>query len=164
MKATFWGGLCAGVFLLTSASAQVLKPLQPIRTASGVVAGKVLVSGVKAWLGVPFAKPPVNDLRWMPPQPIAWQGVWNADRKMPECMQVLRPHDINHYFGEEATGEDCLYLNVWAPPRATASSKLPVIVFYYGGGGTIGSAGSGMYDGEAMAKKGAIFVTIAYRL
>lgn len=164
MKATLWGGLCAGVLLLTSASAQILKPLPPIRTASGIVAGKVLASGVKAWLGVPFAKPPVNDLRWMPPQPIAWQGVWNADRKMPECMQVLRPHDINHYFGEEATGEDCLYLNVWAPPRATASSKLPVIVFYYGGGGTIGSAGSGMYDGEAMAKKGAIFVTIAYRL
>lgn len=162
-RAIFGAGLCA-MALLHAVSAQVLKPLAPVHTGSGIVAGKTLASGVKAWLGVPFAKPPINDLRWQPPQPIAWQGVWNADRKMPECMQVLRPHDINHYFGEEATGEDCLYLNVWAPPKATASSKLPVIIFYYGGGGTIGSAGSGMYDGEAMAKKGAIFVTIAYRL
>ena len=79
-------------------------------------------------------------------------------------MQVLRPHNINNYFGEEATSEDCLYLNVWAPHGASAGAKLPVIVFIYGGGGTIGSAASGLYDGENMAKKGVIFVTIAYRV
>jgi para-nitrobenzyl esterase len=139
-------------------------PVAPIRTDEGMVAGKVMPPGVKAWLGVPFAQPPVNDLRWKPPQPISWKGVWNTDRKMPECMQVLRPHNINNYFGEEATSEDCLYLNVWAPPNSTASSKLPVVVFIYGGGGTIGSAGSGMYDGAAMAKKGVVFVTIGYRV
>ena len=71
---------------------------------------------------------------------------------------------MNHYFGEEATSEDCLYLNVWAPPGSKTSDKLPVIVFIYGGGGTIGSAGSPMYDGENMAKKGVVFVTIAYRV
>lgn len=139
-------------------------PIAPIRTEGGLVAGKVLASGVRAWFGVPFAKPPINDLRWQPPQPISWKGVWTADRKMPECMQVLRPHNINHYFGEEATSEDCLYLNIWAPPGSNPSDKLPVIVFIYGGGNTIGSASSPMYDGENMAKKGVVFVTIAYRL
>ncbi len=145
-------------------AAQVEKPIAPIQTDEGLVAGKILPSGVKAWLGVPFAQPPINNLRWKPPQPITWKGVWNADRKMQECMQVLRPHNINHYFGEESTGEDCLYLNVWGPANATASSKLPVIVFIYGGGGTIGSASSGLYDGENLAKKGVIYVTMNYRL
>ncbi len=139
-------------------------PIAPTQTQGGLVAGKVLDSGVRAWFGVPFAKPPINNLRWQPPQPISWKGLWTADRKMPECMQVLRPHNMNHYFGEEATSEDCLYLNIWAPPGSKASDKLPVIVFIYGGGGTIGSAGSAMYDGENMAKKGVVFVTIAYRL
>ena len=145
--------------------AQIVEtPIAPLQTEGGMVAGKVLPSGVRAWFGVPFAKPPINTLRWQPPQPMHWNGVWNADRKMPECMQVLRPHNMNHYFGEEATSEDCLYLNVWAPPGSKASDHLPVIVFIYGGGGTIGSASSPMYDGENMAKKGVVFVTIAYRV
>ncbi len=146
------------------ARAQVLTPLAPVQTAGGTLSGKVLASGVKAWLGVPFAKPPLYDLRWAPPQPTKWTGTWNADRKMAECMQVLRPHDINHYFGEEATSEDCLYLNIWAPPASKPADKRPVIVFFYGGGSTIGSAGSPMYDGEALAKKGVVYVTIGYRL
>jgi para-nitrobenzyl esterase len=147
------------------AIAQVDNSIAPITTSEGTVAGKVLPSGVKAWFGIPFAKPPVNDLRWQPPQPIHWNGVWNADRKMPECIQVLRPHNINHYFGEEATGEDCLYLNVWAPQSARQGSNLPVIVFIYGGGGTIGSSGIALYGGEEVAKNGkAIFVNLNYRV
>ena len=67
---------------------------------------------------------------------------------MPECPQVLRAHDINHYYGEEASSEDCLYLNVWAPAGSGATSKLPVIVYIYGGGFTIGSAGIPTYGGE----------------
>jgi para-nitrobenzyl esterase len=157
--------LLVALFAASSDEAQITStPIAPIRTNEGRVAGKVLASGVRAWLGVPFAKPPINDLRWRPPQPISWEGVWTADRKMPECMQVLRPHNINNYFGEEATSEDCLYLNVWAPPGSKAGQKLPVIVFIYGGGGTIGSAGSPMYDGENLAKKGVVFVTMGYRL
>ncbi len=144
--------------------AQVVTPIAPIQTGSGAVAGKVLDSGVKAWLGIPFAEPPVQDLRWKPPQPIHWQGVWNADRKMPECIQVLRPHNINHYFGEEPTSENCLYMNIWAPGNSNANSKLPVIVFIYGGGSTIGSAGIDLYGGETMAKRGAVFVNFNYRL
>jgi len=136
----------------------------PVATTGGPLAGTLLPSGVKAYLGVPFAKPPVGELRWRPPQPYRWSGTWNADRKGPECIQVLRPHDINHYFGEEPTGEDCLYLNIWVPPDANAGEHRPVIVFIYGGGGTIGSSGMANYDGEAMARRGAIFVNFNYRV
>ena len=106
----------------------------------------------------------MRDLRWKAPQPIAWEGVYNADRTMPECIQILRPHDINHYFGEEATSEDCLYLNVWAPATATPTSRLPVIVFIYGGGSTVGSSGMALYGGEEVARRGAVFVNFNYRL
>src|SRR5579884_1840225 len=73
-------------------------PGDPVTIESGQVEGKVLPSGVKAYFGIPFAAPPVGDLRWREPQPVKpWKGVYHADRKMPECIQVLRPHNINHY-------------------------------------------------------------------
>lgn len=156
-----------GVAVLVAVGAGACGPSTPptlVQTDSGPVAGRLLDSGVKAWFGIPFAKPPVGDLRWKEPQPITWKGIYNADRKMPECIQVLRPHNINHYFGEEATGEDCLYLNVWAPSDATPASRLPVIVFIYGGGGTIGSSGMANYGGEEVARRGAVFVNFNYRL
>ena len=164
----FCAATAAAGLLLTSGplAAAPMTPIPggPIRTESGLVAGTLLPSGVRVYLGVPYAKPPTQDLRWKPPQPIRWQGVWNADRKGPECIQVLRPHDINHYFGEEASGEDCLYLNLWAPRAAKAGAKLPVVVFLYGGGGTVGSSGMANYDGENVAKRGAIYVNLNYRL
>jgi para-nitrobenzyl esterase len=149
---------------VASAGPMVAVQGDPVATASGKVAGTRQASGVKAYLGVPYAKPPTQDLRWRAPQPIRWDGVWNADRKGAECIQVLRPHDINHYFGEEATGEDCLYLNIWAPADAKPADKLPVVVFIYGGGGTIGSSGMANYDGEHVAKRGAIYVNFNYRV
>ncbi len=156
------GGLLAPVF------AQIVEkpvPGDPVVVDSGQVAGKILPSGVKAYFGVPFAAPPVRENRWREPQPVkAWKGVYNADRKMPECIQVLRAHNINHYFGEEPTSEDCLYLNIWAPATARANANLPVIVFIYGGGSTIGSSGMAIYGGEGVAKRGAIFVNFNYRL
>jgi para-nitrobenzyl esterase len=136
----------------------------PVRISSGLLAGTRLSSGVRAYLGVPYAKAPVRELRWQAPQPIRWEGVWNADRTGPECIQVLRQHDINHYFGEEPSAEDCLYLNLWTPAHAKAGAKLPVIVFIYGGGGTIGSAGMAHYDGENVAKHGAVYVNFNYRV
>lgn len=140
-------------------------PGDPIALDTGMAAGKILPSGVKAYLGVPFAAPPVRENRWREPQPAtAWKGVYNADRKMPECIQVLRAHNINHYFGEEATSEDCLYLNLWAPAMAKPGANLPVIVFIYGGGNTIGSSGMAVYGGEGVAKRGAIFVNFNYRV
>lgn len=163
-------GAAAGALLLGSAAASawaagmIAIPGDPVATQGGPVAGTRLDSGVKAYLGIPFAKPPVQDLRWKPPEPIRWRGVWNADRRGPECMQVLRPHNINHYFGEEPTSEDCLYLNLWTPPAAKAGAKLPVVVFIYGGGNTIGSSGMANYDGEAVARRGAVFVNFNYRV
>jgi para-nitrobenzyl esterase len=160
----------AAVTIVALAGSQFLqampveKTVATVQTSSGTVAGMTLPSGVKAWYGVPFAAPPTGALRWQPPKPRNWKGVWNADRKMPECMQVLRPHEINHYFGEEATSEDCLYLNIWAPSTASARSKLPVIVFIYGGGFTIGSSGSALYAGESVAKRNAVFVNFNYRV
>lgn len=157
----------AGAVALTAVAQIVETPVpgDPVTIDSGKVAGKVLPSGVKAYLGVPFAAAPVRELRWKEPQPVkAWKGVYHADRTMPECIQVLRPHNINHYFGEEATSEDCLYLNLWAPAAAHEGAGLPVIVFIYGGGNTIGSSGIPMYGGDVMAQRGAVFVNFNYRV
>jgi para-nitrobenzyl esterase len=158
--------LAVAVLVVVGLQGCAWRSAQPtlIQTDSGTVAGKALDSGVRAWLGIPFAQPPVRDLRWKEAQDITWKGVYNADRKMPACIQVLRPHNINHYFGEEPTGEDCLYLNVWAPSDAGPDSRLPVIVFIYGGGGTIGSSGMANYDGEQVARRGAVFVNFNYRV
>ena len=137
----------------------------PVAVESGNLAGTALSSGVRAYLGVPFAAPPVRELRWRPPQPVtAWQGVYHADRTAPECIQTLRAHDINHYFGEEATSEDCLYLNIWAPPLDARAPPAPVVVWIYGGGFTIGSASMANYSGEHLAAKGVVYVSLAYRV
>jgi para-nitrobenzyl esterase len=135
----------------------------PIATSSGAIAGTLIDDGVRAYLGIPYAAPPVGDLRWATPRPVTWQGVRNADRTGPECIQVLRPHGINHYFGEEATSEDCLTMNIWAPD-AKPAAKLPVVVFIYGGGFTIGSSGMPNYGGAAVAQRGALFVNFNYRV
>ncbi|MGA9847100.1 MAG: carboxylesterase family protein, partial [Roseiarcus sp.] len=106
------GLAAAGPFAATAQEQPI--PGDPVVVDGGALAGTLLDSGVRAYFGVPFAAPPVGDLRWREPQPVApWKGVYHADRKAPECIQVLRRHDINHYFGEEATSEDCLYLNLW---------------------------------------------------
>lgn len=136
---------------------------QVVRTEAGEVGGMTLPSGVEAWLGVPFAAPPVRELRWQPPQPLApWQGTWQATRPAPQCLQPLRSPRQNHYFGVEATSEDCLYLNIWAPPGKR--EKLPVVVFIYGGGFNIGSASMANYSGEGLARDGVIRVNLAYRV
>jgi para-nitrobenzyl esterase len=156
--------IAGGMIAPTAKGQTVEKRVAPIETTGGLLAGEVLPSGVKAWLGIPYAKPPVDELRWQPPRLMHWHGIWDAERKMPECIQVLRPHDINNYFGEEATGENCLYMNIWAPADSHAGSNLPVIVFIYGGGFTIGSSGMALYEGQQVAKHGAVFVNFNYRL
>lgn len=156
------GALAFG--LAGQAAAQVVEtPAGPVAIDSGRVAGKVLPAGVAAWLGIPFAAPPVRENRWRPPQPVApWSGVWNADRFAPECIQGLRSSRANHYFGEEPTSEDCLYLNVWAPPQG--GEKRPVVVWIYGGGFGVGSSGMANYAGENLAKKGVVYVSLNYRV
>lgn len=145
----------------------VAKPIpnDPVTIESGAIAGKLLPSGVRAYFGVPYAAPPVVDLRWREPQPVlAWQGTYHADRFAPQCIQILRPSNINHYFGHEATSEDCLYLNIWAPSASETTAKSPVIVWIHGGGFTIGSPSMANYGGENLARKGVVYVSIAYRL
>jgi len=140
-------------------------PGDPVRIDSGLVAGKRLPSGVRAYFGVPFAAPPVRELRWREPQPAPpWRGVLDADQPAPECVQMLRAHDINTYFGEEATSEDCLYLNIWAPADESKGTLRPVVVWIYGGGFSIGSASMPNYSGETLATKGVVYVAIAYRV
>jgi para-nitrobenzyl esterase len=150
------------------AQAQIVEapvPGDPVSIDSGNLSGKLLASGVRAYWGVPFAAPPTGELRWREPQPREpWKGVYNADRFAPECIQILRPHNINHYFGEEATSEDCLYLNIWAPPTVPRGTKAPVILWLYGGGLSIGSANMPNYGGENLAKKGVVYVTAGYRV
>lgn len=155
----------AGDTIPSAGGLAAMQPIasDPVATTSGAIAGTGVDGNVRAYLGIPYAAPPVGDLRWAAPRPVTWQGVRNADRTGPECIQVLRPHGINHYFGEEATSEDCLYMNIWAP-EAKPAAKLPVVVFIYGGGFTIGSSGMPNYGGAAVAKRGAVFVNFNYRV
>ena len=109
--------------------------------------------------GVPFAAPPVGDLRWREPRPPKpWRGVRKANTFAPACMQtgVSIPGET-----PPKTSEDCLYLNIWTPARAR---NLPVIVWIYGGGYSNGSASMPLYWGDRLARRGAVVVTIAYRL
>ncbi len=136
----------------------------PIRIDGGMIDGKPLSNGVEGWFGVPFAAPPLRDLRWRAPQPVKpWLGVLHADRFAPMCLQSMRTRTMNHYFGNEAISEDCLYLNVWAPADA-AGKKLPVVVWIYGGGFSVGSASMANYSGEGLARDGVVRVNLAYRV
>jgi para-nitrobenzyl esterase len=151
-------------WLLAAALLAIAPPVlgKPIKVDGGLIEGITLPSGISAWLGVPFAAPPLRDLRWKPPHPVLpWQGVLHADRFAPECLQPLRGSLQNHYFGNEPTSEDCLALNIWAPAKA---AKAPVIVWIYGGGFSVGSAAMANYSGEPLARDGVVRVNIAYRV
>lgn len=139
---------------------------QTVKVEGGMIEGKVLDSGVNAFLGVPFAAPPLRDLRWRPPQPVApWKGTFHADRFAPMCLQPMRGSSINHYFGHEAISEDCLYLNVWGPAEPAPPGKpYPVMVWIYGGAFNVGSASMPNYSGEFLAKQGVIYVALSYRV
>ncbi|RYI01472.1 MAG: carboxylesterase, partial [Acetobacteraceae bacterium] len=150
-----------------AASAGVMNPIasDPITIDSGKVAGTQLDSGIRAYLGIPFAAPPVRELRWKAPQPVKpWSGVFNADTKPSHCYIPLRATTLNHYFGERPSSEDCLYVNVWVPPGTKPDAKLPVVIWIHGGGFQEGSINFDIYGGQAMAKKGVIYMGIAYRV
>jgi para-nitrobenzyl esterase len=120
---------------------------------------------VRVFRGVPFAAPPVGDLRWkapLPPPP--WKGTREAIEFSPVCWQSPYPDVARLYQSELAPrNEDCLYLNIWTPAK-TAADHLPVMVWIHGGAFTRGSGSSRSYDGEILARKGAVEVTINYRL
>lgn len=140
-------------------------PGDPIKIDSGLVSGTMADPAVKMYLGIPFAAPPVRENRWRAPQAAAhWKGVLTANRKPAECIQRLRNADTNQYYGEELSGEDCLYLNIWEPASVRKSSKLPVVVYIYGGAFFVGSASMPLYGGETIARKGVIYVAANYRV
>jgi len=111
--------------------------------------------GLTVYRGVPFAAPPVGDLRWRAPQPAAkWQGIRPAEKFAPQCIQSIPGI---------TTSEDCLYLNVWSPAKS-ASARVPVLVWIYGGGFSVGGTAVPTYSGEKLAQKGVVLVSIGYRL
>lgn len=131
-------------------------------TASGRLVGSS-EAGTTRYLGVPYARPPVGELRWRDPQPAeAWTSVRDATRFAPAC-----PQNGVSMSGEppSPTDEDCLYLNIWTPdPVGQDGQSWPVIVWVPGGGLTNGSTSIPLYDGAALARRGVVVVTIAYRL
>ena len=136
----------AFVFAATAALAD------PVKIDTGLLSG-VTVDGVESFKGIPFAAPPVGNLRWRAPQPAAkWDGVRAADKFGFACMQEVRmpPQTV---IPRDVMSEDCLTLNVWRP---VAAKKLPVMVWIYGGALVTGSSALPTYDGTAFAKGGAV--------
>jgi para-nitrobenzyl esterase len=119
-------------------------------------------TGIQTYFGVPFAKPPVGNLRWKAPQPLDnWTGVKETKKFSARPMQKLIWGDMNSR--SNGVSEDCLYLNIWTPAKRN-TKDLPVLLYYYGGGNLAGDGSEPRYDGEAMAKKGIVVVTCNYRL
>lgn len=119
-------------------------------------------SSLQFYLGVPFAKPPVGDLRWKAPQPLDnWTGVLKTNTFSPRPVQAVVFGDMNSR--SSGVSEDCLYLNIWTPAKRNTTG-LPVLVYFFGGGFVAGDASEPRYDGASMAKKGIVVVTVNYRL
>jgi len=133
-----------------------------LETANGTIEGiQDSLTGVKMYLGIPFAKPPVGELRWKAPQPMDnWQGVKETKKIGHRPVQINVWGDMD--YRSDTTSEDCLYLNVWT--TAKMNEKLPVLVYFYGGGCVCGDASEPRYDGASMAQKGIVAITVNYRL
>jgi para-nitrobenzyl esterase len=126
----------------------------PVMTDTGLVQGAAL-DGLTVYRGIPFAAPPVGDLRWRTPQPAAkWEGVRPAEKFGPDPYQGD---------GKGNVSEDCLYLNIWTPAKS-ATEKVPVLVWIYGGGFSFGSTSTPVHNGEHLARKGVVLVSLNYRV
>jgi para-nitrobenzyl esterase len=135
-----------------------------VKTKMGKVHGKAINAGkVRAWLGLPYAAPPVGDLRWKAPQPAAkWSGERDATKYAAHCAQNHVFDDM--VFQDDGAAEDCLYLNVYAPATAGKNSKLPVMFWIHGGGFSGGGSDEPRHNGDFLPLKGVVLVTINYRL
>lgn len=132
------------------------------KTVNGIVEGTTEASGVRSFKGIPFAAPPVGDLRWKEPQPVMnWTDVRQTKKFGPRAMQRAVFGDMG--FRSDGMSEDCLYLNVWTPAKSD-KERLPVLVYFYGGGFIAGDGSESRYDGESMARKGIVAITVNYRL
>ena len=142
-----------------------LAPDVPVTVAGGEIRGAAAARqpGIVAFKGVPYAAPPVGDLRWKPPQPVAaWDGVRDAAAPGPICMQTgpawVRAPDAGE---DDPESEDCLFLNVWAPRESR--EPRPVMVWIHGGGFFNGAGSLPIYDGTRIAEHGVVLVSINYR-
>jgi para-nitrobenzyl esterase len=170
MNAPGRAGLLAAASLLLCgvANAQLR---EPIRLDTGSIGNSTESSpGIRAFKGIPFASPPVGALRWREPQPVAkWDGVRDASKFGNVCIQpdgaTRGPRGMNIAVapGSPPQSEDCLYLNVWTGAQA-ATERRPVMVYFFGGAFSEGAGSIPLYDGDALAKKGAVVVTMNYRL
>ena len=155
------------LILFASCSAALAEPVSPrVELAPGVLEGKRLEQNgvaLHSFQGVPYAQPPVDELRWRPPQQAkAWKGVREARQFGPRCMQRPLYSDMD-FHRAEGMSEDCLYLNIWKPAGA-GDKKLPVLVYFYGGGFWAGDGSEPRYDGASLAARGLVTVTVNYRL
>jgi para-nitrobenzyl esterase len=157
----------AAAALLASASMAQAAIDKPVKTTNGLVQGAPgKVAGITAFKGIPFAAPPVGNLRWKAPQPAAnWSGVRDGSKYQKACMQAPGGNRVNPTTdlpGSPGVSEDCLYLNVWTGANK-AGEKRPVMVWLYGGAYTEGGGNSPFSEGDPLAKKGVVMVTMNYR-
>ena len=154
--------LAALLLSLAPAASSIAAPL--VKSAPGSLRGKLINNGrVQAFLGIPYAAPPIGALRWKAPQPPAhWRGVRDATRFGAHCYQTRQFADM--IFQDSGPSEDCLFLNVYAPADATGKSKLPVMFWIHGGGYQGGSGSEPRQNGDFLPSKGVVLVTINYRL
>jgi len=157
--------------LLLAATLAGCSPVNPVLEIEGgrIQGVESSIKDVYIYKGIPFAAPPVGDLRWKEPQPVVpWEGVRVADTFGPGAMQ--RPHDASNpwtsefYWEDPEFSEDCLYLNVWTPAPGKPGAKLPVAMWIHGGAYTGGWGYEPEFDGKVWAEKGVVLVTVNYRL
>lgn len=153
--------------LLLASGAPALAQITRTQVAEGALAGKPL-GAVTAYLGMPYAAPPIGNDRWRPPRPAAsWTGERASTKFAASCQQTLTPNGFGpwtpEYVVQGETSEDCLYINVWTPARDTRERR-PVLVWIYGGGFSSGSGSVPIYDGAALAAKGVVVVSFNYRV
>jgi len=138
-----------------------------VHTADGPISGVTDSQGVTSYKGIPFAAPPVGNLRWRAPQPVArWTSVRKADHFGNACFQskdYSRLPWTKPFMEQGPVSEDCLYLNVWTAAKSP-SERRPVMVYIYGGGFTEGSGSVAVYDGTQLANRGVVVVNMNYRV
>lgn len=150
---------------LAAHASSVIAPPQ-VTVADGIIVGAretLDARSLDVFRGVPYAAPPTGSHRWREPQPVApWPGKREAKQFAPRCMQMADAPGMT--FRSQSMSEDCLYLNVWAPEARADSGKLPVLVYFHGGGFSYGDASEPRYDGAHLAARGMVVVTANYRL
>jgi len=161
-RASLRAGLCLLLLAPLTALAATAPHHDRVTIETGTLQGAT-ADGVISFKGIPFAKPPLGQLRWRPPNPAPkWQGIRNATDYGPDCMQEPFPGDAAPL--GVTPSEDCLYVNVWLPEKSAPGKKLPVMIWIYGGGFVNGGGSPKVYDGSEFAKDGIVLVSFNYRL